>query len=396
MQGVDVFAEIHRGTAGSGDGDQAAVAVPPCCADMDSAEVVEKVAEALKVQMNPAHYKGQGCVPLVAAMFGYSLQQQEPTMENLVAYLFERSAALPSLKDDAGRIAASLRSVLSTLRDRLNSMGSTVQHLRPELPQLLACWNTDVTRLYAMLMGLLACLSGNQSLLNDAIVLAKPFEDQPDEVKLQTIMLRRLLQQRSMVTELGLTKVLCRQLVKDLGEGRAFQTHVWEVLHYQKEDPSGCIKEGKALDLETWVYANQVVGDDLEHQLISKGKRVEECAKYLGMYPPLQLTVAEPHMFSFSGSGSGVVFNVLTEQVITDSNRQALHHLPAQHHLPAVTCALTLVQVHNDGDGLGRETVVAAHHDCSKQGGFQLYSDNMGDFETGTWFDIPTAYDRVS
>ena len=54
------------------------------------------------------------------------------------------------------------------------------------------------------------------------------------------------------------------------------------------------------------------------------------------------------------------------------------------------------MQVHNNGDGLGREIVVAAHHDCSKQGGFQLYSDNMGDFETGTWFDIPTAYDRVS
>ena len=378
-----MFSQI---TAASGSAGSAAE-----CAELRSAEAVVSVAAALKVQMDPAHYRGVGYTGQIAAMFGYELPQAEPTPADLAAFLLGAGQPLKQLKDDAGRVSARLQSLLSTLRDRLHSMGSAVQELRQELPLLLDRWNVSVTLLHVMVLATLSLHSGDCTLVSDSTIRAKPFEQECDDVKLQKVMLGRLQEQGRMVKETGGAYVLCHHLIVDLGNGRKMPTHVWPPLFRDKLKHTGTSvpESGTHLEVKMWLDCNQAVGDPIEHQLFSSRTRVANCADYIGTYPPLQLSEPNISMFSFAGAGTGAILNVLTEEVrlCRTTCRYALCQHKHKH-----AC---LLQVHPMGEGVPRQQIVGGHHDCTAQGGFQTYPDNMGDFETGTWFDIPTALDQV-
>ena len=368
-----------------------------CLRQTSSLQDLEQLAATLKVQMDPASYSGDGCAAFLAAVFDYKLQQQHPTQDDLRAYLQSLQQDSETLVTDAEQQIVLLTTVVSTLGDMMRCLGSPAQDLRGRTEPLLMEWQRTLDAVFNMLLGQLAMQTGDLRVLARGPIVAKRFDEQPDVMKLQYTMLGRFIDHGCMVAELGGQKVLCRQQIVDVGDGRQMPTHVWQPLFHDVEEHRGVVGDtsNKLLTVDLWVRQNIAWRDPCEHLWGSRDANVKDCAIFLKGYRYIQLGQPEPGYFSFSGAGTGAILNVLDFDEVSRST--GVHSCVFASKPSRQTCCYVLVlQVYDMGEGMSQQRVVAGHHDCSVQGGFQLYPDNRGDFESGSWFDIPTALDQVS
>ena len=284
-----------------------------------TADEVEAVHCSLKQQMDTAHYQGDCLLGLAAAMFAVTVSSERPQAQDLVAALRERAA--DSVVADASQVLAGLRSVLGTLRCKLHSMGASLQHLQRDLPLLLDQWGHTASKAFVCLLAALTAASGRADVMDVGCVLGKPFDELPDNVKLQTILTGRLQQQGAKLVSSGTNKLLVTQRSVKLAGEVTMWTHVWQPLYKavtteQRGTGSTDHNSGEPLDVRVWCTQNHTQGDALEDSLFSRKAVLSDCEQYISNLPLLQLSPPQVGLFCFAcPGGEGAIVNMLTEQV---------------------------------------------------------------------------------
>ena len=284
-----------------------------------TAEEVEVVYSSLKQHMDTAHYQGECLVGLTAAMFSVTLASEQPQAQDLKAALCDQSA--DRIAADASLVLAAFRSLLGTLRSKLHSMGASLQHMQRELPMLLEQWGHMASKVFVCLLTALTHASGRADMMDVGCVLGKPWDELPDNVKLQMLLMGRLQHQGAKLVTSGTAKLLVTQRSVQLAGDATMWTHVWQPLYKnvtaeRRGTGSTDHNSGEPLDVRLWCTQNHTEGDVLEDSLFSRKGVVGDCEQYISNLPSLQLSPPQVGLFCFAcPGGEGAIVDMLTEQV---------------------------------------------------------------------------------
>ena len=306
VQGVDVLKVVNSAFDSTG------------ALSCDTADKVVVLQNSIRQQLDVDHYHG-GVAGLIAAVFSIPVTVQHPTMEHLQTALGSAPAAKQAV--DNGKTVAALRTLFGTIRSQIFSMGPALQSSQTELPQLLDTWENTVSQLHALVAAAMSVRHNNLGLLDTAIVQAKPYEDQTEDVKLQCVLTSRIRMQKALLINNGATRQLAREMIVELSGGERMHTHVWQPLFTSTEEElkrigSTSATSGEPLTVKLWCRYNHIEGVKIEDTLFSKESTVNNCEKYISGLPSLQLSPPQLGLFCFGTEGGrGALVDIFAEKV---------------------------------------------------------------------------------